>query len=142
MSRRLEVELTSQRDDGSWTWRAAGARQPKGDVAAALVPDGTKVGDVVKVEADVDIDGITITSVLPPQKARREPERLEVLGSSRHEGGVTTSLLSKAERGPRRGDRRGDGDRRRSGGDRDGGGERGDRRPRGGRGDRPRSDAP
>src|SRR5215469_2517503 len=121
MSRRLDVELTSQRDDGNWTWRAAGARQPKGEVSGSLVPNGTKVGDVVKVEAEVDIDGIMILSVLPPQKARREPERLEVLGSSRHEGGVTTSLLTKSERGPRRSDRRGDGERRRSG-------ERGERR--------------
>ena len=33
MSSRIEVELTSQREDGTWTWRAAGARQPKGVVA-------------------------------------------------------------------------------------------------------------
>jgi hypothetical protein len=140
MSRRLEVELTSQRDDGNWTWRAAGARQPKGEVDGSLVPAGTKVGEVLKVEAEFDIDGITITSVLPPAKARREPERIEILGSSRHEGGVTTSLLSKSERGPRRGDRRGEG-----GGDRrprtGGRGERNERGDRGGRGDRPRGDA-
>ena len=30
MSRRIEIELTSTRPDGSWTWRAAGAREPKG----------------------------------------------------------------------------------------------------------------
>ena len=30
MSRRIEVELTSSRDDGTWTWRAAGAKQPAG----------------------------------------------------------------------------------------------------------------
>jgi hypothetical protein len=132
MSRRLEVELTSKRDDGNWTWRAAGARQPKGDLAGSLVPEGTNIGDVVKVEADFDIDGITIIAVLPPQKARREPERLEIIGSSRHEGGVTTSLLSKSERGPRRDDRRGDGERRRPSGDRP---------SRPGRSDRPRSDA-
>ena len=40
MSRRMEIELTSDRGDGSWTWRAAGAKQPKGVVDAGLVPDG------------------------------------------------------------------------------------------------------
>ena len=32
MSRRLEIELTSTREDGTWTWRAAGAKVPKGVV--------------------------------------------------------------------------------------------------------------
>ena len=37
MSRRLEVELTSKRADGSYTWRAAGAKQPKGELDGAPV---------------------------------------------------------------------------------------------------------
>ncbi len=30
MSRRIDIELTSALPDGSWTWRAAGARKPNG----------------------------------------------------------------------------------------------------------------
>src|SRR5689334_504199 len=112
---RLEVELTSQRDDGTWTWRAAGAKQPKGDLDGTLLPAGAKVGDVLRVEADIAIDGIVVTSVLPPQKSRREPERLEIIGPPRREQGVTTTLVSKGERRDR--------DRR----DRDDRGDRGDR---------------
>ncbi|HUP85503.1 MAG TPA: hypothetical protein VM143_07530 [Acidimicrobiales bacterium] len=67
MPRRIDVELTSARDDGTWTWRAAGARQPKGVVASGLLYAGAKVGDVLTAEADFDVDGITITSVTPPK---------------------------------------------------------------------------
>jgi hypothetical protein len=49
---RLEIELTSARGDGTWTWRAAGARQPKGELDGSLLAAGAKVGDVVRVEAE------------------------------------------------------------------------------------------
>src|ERR687893_130315 len=83
MSRRIEVELTSDRGDGTWTWRAAGAKQPKGVLGADLLYPGVKVGDVVRAEADFDIDGITVLSVQAPRSARSEPERLELLGPAR-----------------------------------------------------------
>ena len=70
MSRRIEVELTSDRGDGTWTWRAAGAKQPKGVVGSDLLYPGAKVGDVVRADADFDIDGITVLSVIPPRGAR------------------------------------------------------------------------
>ena len=63
MPRRIEVELTSSRDDGTWTWRAAGARQPKGELDGGLLPSGAKVGDVLRAEADFDIEGITVVAV-------------------------------------------------------------------------------
>ena len=44
MSRRIDIELTSARPDGSFTWRAAGAKQPKGEIDASLAPGGAKVG--------------------------------------------------------------------------------------------------
>lgn len=129
MSRRIEVELTSSRDDGTWTWRAAGAKQPKGDLQGSLLYDGAKVGDVVRADADFMIDGIVITAVLPPKGARKEPERIEITGPPRRgdEELVTTQLAPKG-----RGRRDGDRDRRpRRDGDRDGrpGGDR-ERRPR------------
>ena len=46
MPSRIDVELTSARPDGTWTWRAAGAREPKGVVEASVLPEGAKVGDI------------------------------------------------------------------------------------------------
>ena len=143
MSRRIEVELTSSRDDGSWTWRAAGAKQPKGDLDGSLLYDGAKVGDVVRADADFLIDGIVITAVLAPKGARKEPERLEIIGPPRKNEELVTTTLAPRGRGDRSGrDRRpcADGDRRpRSDAD------RGERRPRSDRPsgqDRPAGDRP
>lgn len=120
MSRRIDIELTSARDDGTYTWRAAGAKQPKGVLDASLLYPGAKIGDVVRVEADFEIEGITITSILPPKtkKNAEVPGRLEIIGSGQDRGvaGVTSSLVPKSERS--QSDRRdrpfrdGDGDRR------------------------------
>src|SRR5450432_69947 len=63
MSRRIEIELTSTRPDGTWTWRAAGARVPKGVLDGSLLPDGSKIGSVLKADAEVELDGMTILSV-------------------------------------------------------------------------------
>jgi hypothetical protein len=131
----MKIQLTSARDDGDWTWRAHGARQPKGSIGRDLVPDGAAVGDVLRVEVDQFMDGIEVTSVLRGQAERTGAESLEIIGSGRNEPLVTTKLTG------RRG-RRGDDDRR--DGRREGGrGQRrdGDRRPRRdgeGRGDRDR----
>lgn len=130
MSRRLEIELTSSRPDGSWTWRAAGARQPKGELDGALLPAGAEVGQVLRAEAEFLVDGIEIVGVLAPKAPRKEVERLEVVGTKRDEPLVTTQLAPK---GRGRGDRRDRGDREDRGGR---GGRDGDRRGRGGRGDR------
>ena len=127
MSRRIEIELTSARDDGSWTWRAAGAREPRGVVDAGLVPAGSKVGEVMRAEADFDLDGVTVLSLAPKQeKKRNEAERIEIIGPPRRDDQLVTSTLTSKTGGDRRGGR----DR----------GERGDRGPRpdrGARGDRP-----
>ncbi len=162
MSRRIEIELTSVKDDETWTWRAAGAREPKGVIAASLLPDGAAVGQELRVEAEFFVDGIEITSVLPAKGERKEPERLELLGSGGDQAGVTTQLVPKRGRGRgdrdggrgggRGGDRDGRGRGRRDGRDgggrdgrdgRDGGGRRGgDNRGRGeGRTERPRKPA-
>ena len=108
MSRRIEIELTSARADGSWTWRAAGAKEPRGTLDSGLLPAGTKAGDVLRAEADFEIEGITIIAVLPPWTSSRvEAERIEIIGSGRSEaGGVTTQLTGRSDRRP--GDRRRD----------------------------------
>ena len=110
---RMEIELTSTRDDGQWTWRAAGARQPRGTVTDVLVPDGTSVGDILRVEVEQFMDGIEVTSVLVDRAERSEPETLEMLGSGQNEPLVTTKLAGR--RGRRRDE---DGPRGRSGRDR------------------------
>jgi hypothetical protein len=124
MPRRIDVELTSERPDGTWTWRAAGAREPKGELEASLLPGGVKVGDVLRADANFHIEGIEILSILPSKGERREPDRIEVVGPQREFTPVTSQLASKGDRRPSR--------------DRP---ERGDRPPRSGA-DRPRSPRP
>ncbi len=127
MARRLDIELTSTRDDGTWTWRAAGAKVPKGVLDGSLVPEGIGIGDVIRVEAEADLDGLEITMVLPPRAARKQPQTLELLGPGRDEPLVTQTLAS---RGKSRGRGR-DGDRGRGRG-RDGDRDRGRGRGRDG----------
>ena len=67
MARRMDIELTSSRDDGTWTWRAAGAKEPRGVVDEKLLGAGAHVGDVLRVEAEFGLDGISVTAVLPPK---------------------------------------------------------------------------
>ena len=100
MSRRIDIELTSARPDGSWTWRAAGAREPKGVVDGALVPAGAKAGAVFRAEADVEIDGLTITSVTDPKGRTERTGMLELLVSDKPFEAVTQQLV-RGERGNR-----------------------------------------
>ncbi|MDP1803601.1 MAG: hypothetical protein Q8K72_00400, partial [Acidimicrobiales bacterium] len=132
---RIDIELTSSRPDGTWTWRAAGARQPKGVLESSVLYQGAKVGDVLKAEADFDLDGINVTSVVPPKAKKAVAEVLPLLGSGKEEELVTHSPGIKPEReGGDRG-RRGDrGDRPFGGGGFGGGG--GGRGGPGGRGER------
>jgi hypothetical protein len=168
VSRRIDIELTSARDDGTWTWRAAGAREPKGVLDGSLLPSGASTGDVVRADVDTSLDGTTVLAVLPPKGPRAEPERIELVGAADPEQWVTTVLAPgrpRREGGDRRDRRdRRDGrpsrqgrddrpprDRDRDGGQRrgEGGREGGRRPPRGGdsrgdsrdarRSDRPRS---
>lgn len=148
MSRRIEIELTSQRDDGTWTWRAAGAKQPKGVLDASALYEGCSVGDVVRADADFEIDGIFVTNVMPPKgrSGRPESERIELLGGAKFEA-VTTQLAKGRRRDADEG--RGSGGKGRGGGrgrDREdrsgGGGRRGERKNRGGENRKDRPDRP
>src|SRR5918995_1559545 len=128
MSRRIDIELTSTRDDGSWTWRAAGAREPRGTIDGGLLPAGASVGDVLRVEVEGYLDGIEVTAVVPTRAPRREPDRLEIMGSSsRGDDQLVTTQLA----GGRRGERGGGRDRERDRGERSERGERGDSDRRG-----------
>ncbi len=121
MSHRLDVLLTSRRSDGTWTWRAAGARQPKGLLEPKLLPAGAAVGDVLRVEAEVTVEGISVRQVLPAKAGKPVAPRVEHLGTQRFTEGVTGPARLTGDgddRTDRRGGRRGDGGRPR----RDGGG--------------------
>jgi hypothetical protein len=113
MSRRIDIELTSQTGDGSWTWRAAGARQPKGTVEAALVPPGESVGAVLRADVEIGLEGIEILS-LTAAKPSRSPEkiegRIEVKGTPKRAPDVSVILAPGSDK--RRRDRDDDGERR------------------------------
>jgi hypothetical protein len=135
MSRRIDIELTSQSSDGSWTWRAAGAKQPKGVLEGALVPDGEPVGAVLRADVEVGLEGIEVlalTTVKPARSPEKVDGRIEVVGTPKRAPDVSVMLApGSAKRSRRRDDDDGDdrkdrkGKGRRSegpGGERPGGG--------------------
>src|SRR4051794_6494470 len=133
MSRRIDIELTSARPDGTWTWRAAGAKEPRGVLDGALLPEGAKAGAVLKADAEIGLDGTTILSVAETKGRTGKSNLLEILPSERPFEEVTQQLTGRDNR-----DRRERRDRppRRADGD---GPSRGPRRERG---PRPEADAP
>ena len=147
MPRRIEIELTSARPDGTWTWRAAGARAPKGVLEGTLLPDGAKIGSVLKADAEVELDGITILAVTTGKEKPEKSGLLDLIPNDKPFEAVTQQL-AKRDRNDR-GDRAERRDRppRRDGPE-------GDRRPRRdgdrparreggpGRADRPAGDRP
>lgn len=120
MSRRIDIELTSALPDGSWTWRAAGARQPKGTVDGGMLPAGSSVGDVLKVEIEQMLDGIEVQSIVKGREKANDPNVLELLPNETPFEAVIETR-AKRDRGERRGGRDGrDGDRKGRGPRRDG----------------------
>ena len=106
MSRRIEIELTSARADGTWTWRAAGAKQPRGILEKSLLTPAAKVGDILRVETEIGLDGIDIVSVLPSKGPHKEPQRIELIAPRAEKfEGVITTLVPKSERRGREGKR-------------------------------------
>ena len=129
MAHRIEVELTSRTDEDTWTWRAAGAKQPRGTVDATLVPDGSAQGTVLRAEIETTLDGSTVLALLPLKgKAARKVETIDVVGTPRSGPDVNVVLAGKPK-GRRDRDDRSDGER--GGGRGNGRGPR-DRAPRSG----------
>jgi hypothetical protein len=133
MSKRIDIELTSNRGDGTWTWRAAGAKTPKGTLNGSILEADAKTGDTIKVEAEFDLDGVEILSLVKTKEKSVRGNMLQIIGSEREFQPVTQKLADKSkDRKPKRdGDRkpRRDGDKRppREGAE---GEKSGDRRPR------------
>ncbi len=146
MSRRIEIEITSLNGDVA-TWRAAGAKLPKGVLQASLVPGGPVVGSVYRADVEQFMEGMEVLSVMPPKTASPldpRKERIELIVSEKPVPDVTVTYASKG-RGPRRdGEDRGErGEGRRDGakrGARPGAKERSS--DRGPRPDRPSGDRP
>jgi hypothetical protein len=113
MAHRIEIELTSQSGD-SFTWRAAGAKQPRGTVEAGLVPAGSGVGSVLRAEVESTLDGTTVTALQPTRTKRdgRKIDRIEVIGSVQRGPDVNVVLAGKGSRRERTTDSRRPGGRR------------------------------
>lgn len=108
MARRLDIEITSVRADDTFTWRAAGAKAPKGVAARSVLPDGVKVGDVLRAEAETTVDGIDILALSAPKVRERRAELLQLVGSGKDFVPVTqVSTAPRRARDTSRGDRRG-----------------------------------
>ncbi len=122
MSRRIDIELTSALPDGSWTWRAAGARKPNGHMDGGLLPPGSTVGDILKVEVEQMLDGIEVQSIVKGREKAEDENVLELLPSDKPFEAVIETR-AKRDRSERRDGRDGRGrrDGKREGGRRDGG---------------------
>ena len=105
MSRRIEIEITSLQGDVA-TWRAAGAKLPKGVLSASLVPGAPVVGQVYRAEVEQYMEGMEVLAVYAPKTASPlDPrhERLELLPSV-HTGPDVVVTYAPKGRGPRRDD--------------------------------------
>src|SRR6202167_3129879 len=114
MSRRGEIEITRVNGDVG-TWRAAGAKLPKGVLDSSLVPGGPVVGSVYRADVQQYMDGIEILSWLAPKTASPvDPrnERLELIPTTKTGPDVVVTYAPKG----RGGSRREGGDTRREGG--------------------------
>ncbi len=100
MPRRIEIELTSRTPEGAWTWRAVGARQPRGLVESPLVPSGASVGDVLRAEVESGIEGIEIVALAaPPSREEEGPaNRIEVVGAPRRGPDISVTLAPGSRR--------------------------------------------
>jgi hypothetical protein len=101
MAHRIEVELTSHTGESAWTWRAAGARQPRGTVDAILVPAGSEVGTVLRAEVETTLDGTTVIALHPGKvkSGSRPADRIEVIGTVQQGPDVNVVLAGKSGRG-------------------------------------------
>ena len=105
MSRRIDIELTSALADGSWTWRAAGARKPNGVLDGSILPDGAKVGDEIKVEMEQMLDGVEILSVVKGRQKSGSENVLEILPSSEPFEAVIETRARRSRSDAKSGDR-------------------------------------
>ncbi len=103
MSRRIEIEITSLNGELA-TWRAAGAKLPKGVLSTSLVPGGPVVGAVYRADIEQYMEGIEILAVLPAKTASPldpKHERVELIPTAKSGPDVVVTYAPKG-RGARR----------------------------------------
>ena len=101
MSRRIEIEITSLNGDVA-TWRAAGAKLPKGVLNSSLVPGGPVVGNVYRADVEQYMEGIEILSVMAPKTASPlDPrhERIELIPTAKTGPDVVVTYAPKGRGG-------------------------------------------
>ena len=123
MSRRIDIEITSINGPTA-TWRAAGARQPKGVLNVSLLSGGFTVGATYRAEIEQDMESIEVLSVAPPKTASPTDPRNERLSIfvPEQKGPDVQVIYAPKGRGRRDDDRSQSGarpDRPRSGGPRE-----------------------
>ena len=104
MSRRIEIEITSLNGDVA-TWRAAGAKLPKGILNSSLIPGGPVVGNTYRADVEQYMEGIEILSVMAPKTASPvDPrnERLELIPTVKSGPDVVVTYAPKGRGGSRR----------------------------------------
>ena len=123
MSRRIDIEITSL-SGSTATWRAAGAKLPKGSLDASALGVDVTVGQVYRAEIEQTMDSSEVVSLSAPKTASPlDPrnERLTLIAKEDKGPDVTVTYAPKGKGRPR-------GDR--------------DDRPRGDHPDRPRTPRP
>src|SRR5665213_2313169 len=113
MSRRIELEITSLNGEVA-TWRAAGAKLPKGVLQTSLIPGGPVIGNVYRADIEQFMEGIEVLSVMAPKTASPldpKNERLELIQEPKKGPDVVVTYAPKG-RGASRGGERHDGERR------------------------------
>src|ERR1039458_3879894 len=104
MSRRIDIEITSLNGDVA-TWRAAGAKLPKGVLNVSLVVGGPVVGNVYRADIEQYMEGIEVLSIMAPKTASPlDPrhERLELIPTPKQGPDVIVTYAPKGRGGSRR----------------------------------------
>lgn len=106
MSRRIEIEITSINGEVA-TWRAAGAKLPKGSLATSLLPSGTSAGAEFRADVEQNMEGVEVLAVLPVKTASPLDLRGEriVIAPKVHTGpDIQVTYAPKGGKGRRDGD--------------------------------------
>ncbi|CAB4858462.1 unannotated protein [freshwater metagenome] len=106
MSRRIEIEITSINGEVA-TWRAAGAKLPKGSLATSLLPSGTTAGAEFRADVEQNMEGVEILAVLPVKSASPldlRGERITIVAKAPTGPDIQVTYASKGGKGRRDGD--------------------------------------
>ena len=78
MSRRIDIEITSL-SGSTATWRAAGAKLPKGSLDASALGVDVTVGQVYRAEIEQTMDSSEVVSLAAPKTASPLDPRLSLI---------------------------------------------------------------